>query len=87
MRSGQWLRRKHLGIEQERLSPELLQELSRKSLKIHLPANDKASWVSTGLDALISDAVQEQDLAFVVAESDAINDWNNTLQPAVSVLS
>lgn len=67
--SGQWLRRKHLGIEQERLSQELLQELSRKSLKIHLPANDKAAWVSTGLDAAISDAVQQQDVAFVVAES------------------
>lgn len=66
---GQWLRRKHLGIEQERLSEELLQELSRKCLKIHLPANDKVAWVSTELDALIFAVIQEQNVAFVVAES------------------
>jgi hypothetical protein len=67
--TGQWLRRKRLGIEQERLSQELLQELSRESLKIHLPSNDKAAWVSTILDAGIAEAVREQDVAFVVAES------------------
>jgi len=67
--TGQWLRRKHLGIEQERLSQELLQELSRESLKIHLPSNDQAAWVSTNLDAGIAEAVREQDVAFVVAES------------------
>lgn len=32
---GQWLRKKYLGIKQERLSHDLLRELSRKSLEIH----------------------------------------------------
>lgn len=36
---GQWLRRKYLGIEQERLSVELLRELSRRSVEQNqLPA-------------------------------------------------
>lgn len=34
---GQWLRKKYLGIEQERLSHDLLRELSRKSLEIQQP--------------------------------------------------
>jgi hypothetical protein len=68
-RTGQWLRRKYLGIEQELLSQELLQELSRKSLNIHVPADDKAVWVSTRLDTEISDAIDERDIVFVVAES------------------
>ncbi|VUX55555.1 conserved protein of unknown function [uncultured Woeseiaceae bacterium] len=34
---GQWLRRQYLGVEQERLSTELLSELSRESLRVNRP--------------------------------------------------
>lgn len=41
--SGQWLRKHYLGIEQERLSLELLQELSRRSLEaFHPPVHENA---------------------------------------------
>jgi hypothetical protein len=40
---GQWLRRKYLGIEQERLSIELLRELSKRSIEENqLPAPEEA---------------------------------------------
>src|SRR6185437_7960725 len=67
--SGQWLRRQFFGIEQQLLSRELLEKLSRDSLVVHLPANDKNAWVSTSLDTQISKAVEEQDAIFIIAES------------------
>ncbi|MES2221668.1 MAG: hypothetical protein V4587_11960, partial [Acidobacteriota bacterium] len=67
--TGQWVRGQFLGIEQERLSPELLERLSLKSLDIHRPTDDKSTWVSTGLDKAISSAIQAQDVIFIVAES------------------
>jgi hypothetical protein len=67
--SGQWLRYQYLGIEQERLSQELLAELSRKSLDIHRPDDDPGAWVSRGFDRAIADAIQERDAGFIVAES------------------
>jgi hypothetical protein len=67
--SGQWLRRQFLGIEQERLSEELLAKLSLDSLKIHRPNDDPTAWVSRALDRVIADAVQEQTVVFIIAES------------------
>jgi len=67
--SGQWLRYQYLGIEQERLSQELLAKLSRDSLDIHCPVDDPRAWVSRGLDRAIAETTQEQDLAFIIAES------------------
>ena len=43
--TGQWLRRRYLGIEQERLSKELLQELSRLSLEAHPTIAPNDRWV------------------------------------------
>ena len=68
-RSGQWLRYQYLGIEQERLSPELLAKLSRDSLRIYHPNDDPGAWVSRSLDRNIAEALREQDVAFIVAES------------------
>lgn len=43
--TGQWLRRRYLGIEQERLSKELLQELSHLSLEAHPTIAPDDQWV------------------------------------------
>jgi hypothetical protein len=67
--SGQWLRYQYLGIEQERLSQELLAKLSRDSLDIHRPNDNPNAWVSTSLDRAIAEDVQEQDVLFIIAES------------------
>jgi hypothetical protein len=67
--TGQWVRGQFLGIEQERLSPELLKKLSLDSLDINRPIDDKSAWVSTGLDKAISLAVQEREVIFIIAES------------------
>lgn len=67
--SGQWLRKQHLGIEQERVSRELLAKLSRDSLDIHRPNDDPGAWVSRGLDRAVAEAIQEQDVVFIIAES------------------
>jgi hypothetical protein len=67
--SGQWLRKQHLGIEQERVSRELLAKLSRDSLDIHRPNDDPGAWVSRGLDRALAEAIQEQDVVFIIAES------------------
>jgi hypothetical protein len=67
--SGQWLRYQYLGIEQERLSQELLAKLSRDSLDILRPNDDPDAWVSTSLDRAIAKAVQEQSALFIIAGS------------------
>src|SRR5438132_11962957 len=58
---GQWLRYQYLGIEQERLSPELLARLSHDSLVMHRPDDDPEAWVLTSLDRAIGGAIREQD--------------------------
>jgi hypothetical protein len=68
-RSGQWLRYQYLGIDQERLSQELLAKLSRDNLGIHRPDDDPNAWVSTTLDRVIAEALQKQDALFIIAES------------------
>jgi hypothetical protein len=67
--SGQWLRYQYLGIEQERLSQELLARLSRDSLVMHRPNDDPEAWVLTSLDRAIASAIREQDALFIIAES------------------
>lgn len=67
--TGQWVRGQFLGIEQERLSPELLKNISLDSLEINRPIDDKGAWVSTELDKAISLAVQEREVIFIIAES------------------
>lgn len=66
--TGQWIRRKHLGIEQERLSPELLRELSKRSLECNRLAGNEALWVDRALDRALAD-LESRDVVFVVAES------------------
>lgn len=65
---GQWLRREHLGIEQERLSRDLLAKLSWKSLKAHAPYDKPDAWVSRGLDRSIA-ASSDSGVVFIIAES------------------
>jgi hypothetical protein len=67
--TGQWLRYQYLGMEQERLSQELLAKLSRDSLDIHRPDDDPDAWVATSLDRALAEALQEQDALFIIAES------------------
>jgi hypothetical protein len=65
---GQWLRRKYLGIEQERLSRELLQELSRASAEAHRPPDLPAAWIEHALDQAISSFAQGN-IVFIAADS------------------
>ena len=64
---GQWIRRIELGIEQERLSAELLLELSRKSLQLNSPLGTN-DWVERELDQIIAD-LNAREIVFVVASS------------------
>ncbi|TKV80135.1 hypothetical protein FDV58_17970 [Bradyrhizobium elkanii] len=65
---GQWLRYKHLGIDQERLSADLLASLSLKSLEIHGPHEEPDAWVSRTLDQAIA-AASDDTILFVAAGS------------------
>jgi hypothetical protein len=65
---GQWLRREHLGIEQERLSRDLLAKLSGESLKAHAPYDKPDAWVSRSLDRSIA-ASSDSGVVFIIAES------------------
>ena len=66
--SGQWLRQQYLGIDQQRLSKELLGKLSRESLEAHRPNPDPNAWVSRKLDRVIGEE-EHRDVLFVIAES------------------
>lgn len=66
--TGQWIRRSFLGIEQEQLSPELLHELSKKSLEIQSPLDNPTAWVPRALDATLSTSLC-RDVTFLVAGS------------------
>jgi hypothetical protein len=66
---GQWLRRSFLRIEQELLSPELLHELSRKSLEVYRPPDDDAkAWVPRALDTTLEHGLR-RNVIFLVAGS------------------
>jgi len=67
---GQWIRSRFLGIEPERLSDELLYELSQRSLQIQSNdfPEDSELWVDRHLDRTLEEAAG-RDVVFVVAES------------------
>lgn len=65
---GQWLRKRFLGLEQTRLSRQLLHELSRASLStLRLMAREEAL-VSRELDRVVADR-SPRPVAFLVGES------------------
>jgi hypothetical protein len=64
--SGQLLRQHYLGIDQQRLSKELLAKLSRDSLEAHRPNAEPNAWVWRKLDRVIGEA-ELRDLLFVIA--------------------
>ena len=66
--SGQWIRRQFLGIEQELLSPDLLYELSRRSLERHVPPGDLGTWVERELDRALQ-SITHNGVTFLVADS------------------
>ena len=64
---GHWIRRQFLQIEQELLSPELLHELSLKSLEInHPPGDNDKAWIPRALDETLASSLH-RDVTFVVA--------------------
>ena len=65
---GQWIRSQILGIEQERLSVELLHELSQRSLENSILLNDSELWIECQLDQKLGKAAN-RDVVFVVAQS------------------
>lgn len=63
---GHWIRRQFLQIEQELLSPELLHELSLKSLEInHPPGDNDKAWIPRALDETLASSLH-RDVTFVV---------------------
>jgi hypothetical protein len=66
--TGQWLRRSFLGIEQELLSPQLMHELSKKSLAIHMPPDDPSVWILRTVDTTLRTSLC-RDVTFLVAGS------------------
>lgn len=65
---GQWLRYKHLGIDQELLSRDLLAKLSRDSVRINVPPDRPEAWVSRSLDRTIVGS-SDKNLLFVIGGS------------------
>ncbi len=64
---GHWIRRQFLQIEQELLSPELLHELSLKSLEInHPPGDNDKAWIPRALDETLASS-HHRDVTFIVA--------------------
>jgi len=66
--SGQWIRSSFLGIEQEQLSIELLQDLSKKSLQIYGLLDNPTAWIPRSLDNVLTTNLR-QDVTFLVAGS------------------
>lgn len=66
--TGQWIRASLLGIEQVLLSPELLHELSLKSLSLNQPHESPDAWVDRALDDTLRSGLH-RDVTFLVAES------------------
>lgn len=66
--NGQYLRKKYLGITQERLSKNLLYDLSKKSLDMFLLPDDPAAWVDRNLDRDLKN-ISKSGVIIVSAES------------------
>ena len=65
---GQWIRRHHLGLAEEMLSPALLRELSAESLSLRPPQGDPDLWIGRELDEILAGPF-EKHAVFVVAGS------------------
>ena len=65
---GQWIRNSFLGIAQEQLSFELLQELSRRSLAYAELPDESELWIGCQLDQELENAAG-RDVLFLVGES------------------
>ncbi|WP_149241657.1 hypothetical protein [Dyadobacter sp. 32] len=65
---GQWLRKKDLGIEHERLSYELLRLISIQSLKIHHPPLLKGTLIERDFTVVFANKLP-QPVGFIVGES------------------
>ena len=63
---GHRIRHQFLKIEQELLSPELLHELSRKSLEVNHPLDNAKAWIPRALDETLALSLH-RDVTFVVA--------------------
>jgi len=66
--TGQWIRWKRLGIDQEQLSSELLGELSRHSLTAHRPAGDPDAWVPRAAEERLV-SLPQRGVSFLVGRS------------------
>ena len=66
--TGQWIRSKYLGISQERLSKELLRDLSQLSLQNSNLFDSSELWIDRQLDQVLVNTA-DRDLIFVVGES------------------
>jgi len=65
---GQWLRHQYLGIEQQRISRELLAKLSRDSLAIFRPPGDDPEvWVDRSIDEALSGI--STDVSLIIADA------------------
>ena len=62
--AGHWIRHEFLQIEQELLSPELLHELSLKSLEVNHPPDDAEAWIPRALDTTLASNLR-RDVTFV----------------------
>ncbi len=65
---GQWIRNYFLGIDQERLSEELLHEISRRSLECSDLPDDSNLWIDRQFDQKLEKATG-RDVVFIVGES------------------
>lgn len=65
---GQWIRRERLGIEQGRLSWDLLRKLSEDSLNYHRPLSDSNQWIDCELDRTLTN-LSGSEVNFVVGDS------------------
>src|SRR6266571_3421072 len=65
---GQWLRNNFLGLVQERLSKQLLRDLSRSSIEANRPAANLENLVHRELDRVVAER-SPRPVAFLVGES------------------
>ena len=65
---GQWIRNSFLGIQQERLSEDLLHELSQRSLQNNELPDKSELWIERQLDQTL-EKTAGRDVVFIVAES------------------
>lgn len=65
--TGQWIRKKYLGVPQQRLSAERLAELSATSLELARPVDEPAAWTRRHLDVEL--AAIQRPVTFLTSRS------------------